>query len=115
MVVNAIGWIVLGLITGLVASKLVDKRGEGLRRDIPLGIVGAVTSGWAFTAVGVTGVTGFNGWSLMVAVVGATAFLVTWRLVMGMIGGAGLLLVVWELIGSSASQMRADRNKKERI
>ena len=36
MVVNAIGWIVLGLITGLVASKLVNKRGEGLWRDIPL-------------------------------------------------------------------------------
>ena len=44
MAVNAIGWIVLGLITGLVTSKLVNKRGEGLWRDVPLSIVGAVTS-----------------------------------------------------------------------
>jgi uncharacterized membrane protein YeaQ/YmgE (transglycosylase-associated protein family) len=115
MVVNAIGWIVLGFITGLVASKLVDKRGEGLIRDIPLGIVGAVTSGWVFAAVGATDVTGFNVWSLTVAVVGAVAFMVAWHLMVGVVGGTMVLLVIWDAIRGSAAQVRGSHNNKDRI
>jgi len=115
MVVNAIGWIVLGLITGLVTSKLVNKGGEGLWRDIRLGIVGAVTGGWIFTAVGATDLMGFNVWSLMVAVVGATVLLVAWHLVVGVVGGAVVLLVVWDAVRGSAPQVRDSRNNKERI
>ena len=115
MVVDAIGWIVLGLITGLVTSKLVNKGGEGLWRDIPLGIVGAVTSGWIFTAVGATAPLGFNVWSLMVAFAGATALLVTWRLMAGVVGGAVVLLLVWDAIVGSAPQGRDRRRNKERI
>ena len=115
MAVNAIGWIVLGLITGSVTSKLVNKRREGLWRDVPLGIVGAVTSGWVFTAVGATDLMGFNVWSLMVAVVGATALLVAWHLMVGVVGGAVVLLVAWDAVGGSASQVRDSRNNKERI
>ena len=55
MVMGVIGWIVLGLIAGFIASKLVNKRGEGLPFDILLGIVGAVIGGWIFTAAGVSG------------------------------------------------------------
>ena len=115
MVVNATGWIVLGLITGLVASKFVNKRGEGFWRDIPLGIVGAVASGWIFTAVGATDLMGFNVWSLMVAVVGAAALLVAWRLMAGVVGGAVVFLVVWDAIGGSAPQGRDRRRNEERI
>ena len=115
MVVNAIGWIVLGLITGLVTSKFVNKGGEGLWRDIPLGIVGAVTGGWIFTAVGATDLMGFNIWSLMVAVVGATALLVAWHLMVWVVGGAVVLLVVWDAVRGSAPQVRDSRNNKERI
>jgi uncharacterized membrane protein YeaQ/YmgE (transglycosylase-associated protein family) len=115
MIVNAIGWIVLGLITGLVASKRVNKRGEGLWRDITLGIVGAVTGGWVFTAVGATHLMGLNVWSLMVAVVGAAALLVAWHVMVGVIGGAVVLLVVWDAIRGSAPQVRDGRNNKERI
>ena len=79
MVMGVIGWIVLGLIAGFIASKLVNKRGEGLPFDILLGIVGAVIGGWIFTAAGVSGMTGFNLWSLLVAVVGAVVFLVVWH------------------------------------
>jgi uncharacterized membrane protein YeaQ/YmgE (transglycosylase-associated protein family) len=79
MVMGVIGWIVLGLIAGFIASKLVNKRGEGLAFDILLGIVGAVIGGWIFNAAGTSGVTGFNVWSLMVAVVGAVIFLVVWH------------------------------------
>jgi uncharacterized membrane protein YeaQ/YmgE (transglycosylase-associated protein family) len=115
MLVNAIGWIALGLMTGLVASKLVNKRREGLWRDISLGIVGAVAGGWIFAAVGATGLMGFNAWSLMVAVAGATVLLVAWPLVVGVIGGAVVLLVVWDAIGGSALQVLDSRKNKERI
>jgi uncharacterized membrane protein YeaQ/YmgE (transglycosylase-associated protein family) len=47
--------------------------------DILLGIVGAVIGGWIFNAAGAVGVTGFNVWSLMVAIVGAMVLLVVWH------------------------------------
>ena len=40
-----IAWIVLGLVAGFIASKLVNKAGDGLILDILLGIVGAVLGG----------------------------------------------------------------------
>ena len=42
MVMGVIGWIVLGLIAGYIASMLVNRRGEGRVFDILLGMVGAV-------------------------------------------------------------------------
>jgi uncharacterized membrane protein YeaQ/YmgE (transglycosylase-associated protein family) len=47
--------------------------------DIVLGIVGAIVSGFIFTAVGATGVTGFNLYSKFVAVVGAIVVLVLYH------------------------------------
>ena len=79
MVMGVLGWIVLGLTAGYIASALADNRGEGLPFNILLGIVGAVIGGWLFTAAGATGVTGFNVWSLLVAVVGAAVLLVVWH------------------------------------
>jgi uncharacterized membrane protein YeaQ/YmgE (transglycosylase-associated protein family) len=76
---GVLGWIVLGLIAGFIASKLVNKRGEGLPMDLVLGIGGAVIGGWLFNAAGAVGVTGFNVWSLLVAVVGAVVLLVVWH------------------------------------
>ena len=75
-----IAWIVLGLIAGFIASKLVNKAGEGFLLDILLGIVGAVVGGWLFRTFGMPGVTGFNIYSLGVAVVGAIVFLVVYHL-----------------------------------
>ena len=58
---SIIGWIILGLISGFIASKIVNRTGEGFVLDIVLGIVGAIVGGFIFTAAGATGVTGFNG------------------------------------------------------
>lgn len=74
-----IAWIVLGLVAGFIASKLVNKSGDGMILDILLGIVGAVVGGWLFHAFGMAGVTGFNGYSLIVAVIGAVVFLVIYH------------------------------------
>jgi uncharacterized membrane protein YeaQ/YmgE (transglycosylase-associated protein family) len=76
---SILGWIVLGAVAGWIGSMLINKTGEGLFRDIVLGIVGAVVGGWIFAAFGSAGVTGFNVWSLFVAVVGAVVVLVVYH------------------------------------
>ena len=76
---SIIGWIILGLISGFIASKIVNRTGEGFFLDIVLGIVGAVVGGFIFTAVGATGVTGFNLYSMLVAVIGAIVVLVLYH------------------------------------
>jgi uncharacterized membrane protein YeaQ/YmgE (transglycosylase-associated protein family) len=72
-------WIILGLISGFIASKIVNKTGEGLLLDIVLGIVGAVVGGWLFGLVGHTGVTGLNLYSFIVAIIGAIVVLVVYH------------------------------------
>jgi uncharacterized membrane protein YeaQ/YmgE (transglycosylase-associated protein family) len=74
-----IAWIVLGLVAGFIASKIVNKSGEGIILDIILGIVGAVLGGYLFQTFGMAGVTGLNAYSLLVAVVGAVLFLVLYH------------------------------------
>jgi uncharacterized membrane protein YeaQ/YmgE (transglycosylase-associated protein family) len=74
-----IAWIVLGLIAGFIASKIVNKSGEGMILDIILGIVGAVVGGYLFQTFGMAGVTGVNLYSILVAVVGAILFLVIYH------------------------------------
>jgi uncharacterized membrane protein YeaQ/YmgE (transglycosylase-associated protein family) len=72
-------WLILGLISGYIASKLVNKSGEGIVLDIVLGIVGALVGGWIFNAAGHTGVTGLNIYSMFVAVIGAVVVLVVYH------------------------------------
>ena len=76
---SILAWLVLGLISGFIASKLVNKTGEGILVDIVLGIVGAVVGGWLFNSIGHAGVTGFNIYSMFVAVVGAVVVLVVYH------------------------------------
>jgi uncharacterized membrane protein YeaQ/YmgE (transglycosylase-associated protein family) len=78
---SIISWVVLGLIAGFIGSKLVNKTGEGVFLDIALGIVGAVIGGWLSSLFGMSGVTGLNIYSLIVAVVGAVLFLVVYHAV----------------------------------
>lgn len=73
--IDVLQWIVLGLLAGFIASKIVNKRGDGLMLDVVLGVIGAVIGGWIFRALGTAGATGFNVWSLLVAVVGAVTLL----------------------------------------
>ena len=70
-----LSWIVLGLISGFIASKIVNNAGQGVVMDIVLGIIGAVAGGWLFNTVGHIGVTGVNLYSILVAVVGAVVVL----------------------------------------
>ncbi len=80
---SIIGWLVLGLIAGFIASKIVNRQGEGILLDIVLGIIGAVIGGYVFTAVGGAGVTGFNLYSMLVAIIGAVVVLLIYHAVVG--------------------------------
>jgi uncharacterized membrane protein YeaQ/YmgE (transglycosylase-associated protein family) len=72
---SILAWIVLGLIAGFIASKIVNRHGEGIVLDIIIGIVGAIIGGWITMGIVGEGVTGFNAWSLLVAVFGAVVLL----------------------------------------
>lgn len=78
---SIIGWIILGLIAGFIASKIVNKSGEGLILDIVLGIVGAIVGGFLFSLIGQVGITGLDLWSMFVAVIGAIVLLVIYHAV----------------------------------
>jgi uncharacterized membrane protein YeaQ/YmgE (transglycosylase-associated protein family) len=83
---SIIAWIVLGLIAGFIASKIVSGSGQGMLMDIVLGIVGAVVGGYLFTALGATGITGFNLYSMFVAIVGAAVLLWLYHAIAGRSG-----------------------------
>ena len=83
MGLGIIGWIVLGLIAGFIASKIVNNQGEGVMVDIILGIVGSVVGGFIFNFFGAGGVSGFNIYSLVVAVIGAIVVLMIYHAIAG--------------------------------
>ena len=76
---SIIAWIILGLIAGFVASKIVNRTGEGVVLDVLLGIVGAILGGWLFHIFGMSGVTGLNLYSMVVATIGAAVLLVVYH------------------------------------
>jgi uncharacterized membrane protein YeaQ/YmgE (transglycosylase-associated protein family) len=78
-----LAWIVLGLIAGFIGSKIVNHTGSGILMDIVLGVVGALVGGFLFSLFGAVGVTGFNIYSMLVAVVGAVAVLWLYHMLIG--------------------------------
>ena len=54
-----------------MASLPVNKQGEGMLMDIVLGIVGAMVGGFIALFAGFSGITGFNLYSILIAVGGA--------------------------------------------
>jgi uncharacterized membrane protein YeaQ/YmgE (transglycosylase-associated protein family) len=76
---SILAWVVLGLISGFIASKIINRSGEGFLMDVLLGIAGAVVGGFLFNAFGAVGVTGFNLYSMGVAVIGAIVILVVYH------------------------------------
>ena len=74
-----IWWIVVGLIAGWAAGRIMKGGGYGAIADILLGIVGAVIGGW------VVGLLGFGAggliWSILVAILGATILIWVARMI----------------------------------
>lgn len=79
-----IAWIILGAISGFIASKIYEGRGNGFLLNTALGIVGAVVGGWLANMLGMGGVSGaFSIWSILVSVVGAIVVLFVYNKVAG--------------------------------
>ncbi len=79
-----LGWIIFGALTGWIASKIVNRRGEGCIVNTALGLVGALVGGWLFRSL-----TGFHyevhGFiiSTLVAVIGAIIVLFIYYAITG--------------------------------
>ena len=80
---SIIGWIIFGVIAGFIASKLVNKEGAGFVTDLALGVVGAVVGGFLATRLGFGDVSGFNLYSMFIAVIGAVIVLFIYHAVTG--------------------------------
>ncbi len=73
-------WVVVGLIAGFLASKLVIRSGEGTLRDVGLGIGGAVLGGWLFTVLTTQDAVGLDVFGLVVTLAGAGAVLIVYHM-----------------------------------
>lgn len=80
---SVLAWVVLGLIAGFIASKLVNRSGGNLLLDLVLGVVGAFVGGFLFTRFGAAGVTGLNIYSILVAIIGAVVVLFIYHAIAG--------------------------------
>ena len=80
---SIIGWIIFGVITGFIASKIVNKQGEGFILNMVLGIVGAMVGGFLATQLGFGGIVGFNIGSMVIAIVGAIIVLFVYNAIVG--------------------------------
>lgn len=72
---GVISWIVLGVLAGFFGSRIVNKTGQGFVLNLVIGIVGAIVGGVIATTLGLSGVSGVNIWSVLVATGGAVVAL----------------------------------------
>ena len=71
-----LGWVIFGGLTGWIASKIVNRRGEGCLVNTALGLLGAVVGGFIFRQLNGFRYE-FHGFfiSMFVAVIGAVIVL----------------------------------------
>jgi uncharacterized membrane protein YeaQ/YmgE (transglycosylase-associated protein family) len=82
---SVLGWIFFRLITGFIASKVVNREGEGCLVNIALGFVGALVGGFIYRQI-----SGFDAFSfrfnlisMLVAIVGAIVVLLLYHAATG--------------------------------
>jgi uncharacterized membrane protein YeaQ/YmgE (transglycosylase-associated protein family) len=80
-----LAWIVVGLVAGWLASRVMKGRGSGLLGDLVLGVVGALLGGFLASALlkMPDAVNGINVMSIIVAFVGAVILVALLRAVSG--------------------------------
>jgi uncharacterized membrane protein YeaQ/YmgE (transglycosylase-associated protein family) len=73
---NVLGWIIIGALAGWIASVFTgNNRKMGCFLNIIVGVLGGIIGGFVMNLAGGSGITGFNVWSLFVAVIGAVILL----------------------------------------
>lgn len=69
-------WIIFGALVGWIASLLMGTDAQqGMIGNIIVGMIGAVLGGWIMSFFGESGITGFNLYSLLVAILGAVVLI----------------------------------------
>jgi uncharacterized membrane protein YeaQ/YmgE (transglycosylase-associated protein family) len=80
---SLLAWIVVGLIAGAIAARVVAGRGFGCLADIVVGVAGAIIGGFLLSSLfGISGSVGFFG-SIVVAFIGAAVLLAALKLLSG--------------------------------
>jgi uncharacterized membrane protein YeaQ/YmgE (transglycosylase-associated protein family) len=77
---NLIVFLVIGIVAGFLAGKIMKGSGFGILGDLVVGIIGAVLGGWLFGTLGVGMGGGIIG-AIIVATIGAMLLLFVVRLV----------------------------------
>ena len=78
-----VAWIIVGLISGTIAARVVAGRGFGCVADIVVGVAGAIIGGFLLSALfGANGTIGFVG-SIIVAFIGAAVLLAVLKALSG--------------------------------
>ena len=77
---NFLEWLVVGLIAGWLAGKVMKGGGYGPFADLILGILGGILGGWIFGMLGIWPGGGIIG-SLLVAFIGAVILVWLTRLI----------------------------------
>jgi uncharacterized membrane protein YeaQ/YmgE (transglycosylase-associated protein family) len=72
-------WIIVGLLVGFLVSKLLIRSGDGLLRDLALGVAGAVAAGTLFGVPDAVEAAAFSVFGLVVTFAGASAMLVVYH------------------------------------
>ena len=68
-------WVIVGLIAGYLAKRVLHEGPQGIYGDLVVGVIGALVGGWILNSFVHAGVTGFNIGSILVGFVGAAVFL----------------------------------------
>jgi uncharacterized membrane protein YeaQ/YmgE (transglycosylase-associated protein family) len=81
--VGLLGWIVVGLIAGLVARWIVKDSRSGCIYTVVIGVLGAIIGGWLMALIDKRGVDEFSVRSIVVAAIGAVLLLLILQAVAG--------------------------------
>lgn len=77
-VMSFVAWIMIGLVVGLMGSKIINRASHSLARDVLLSIFGAIVGGFLSNLLGEQDTAGLDLYSLVVAAVGAAVFLIAY-------------------------------------
>jgi len=75
-----VAWLIVGLVAGFLASRVMRGGGFGVIGDIIVGVIGAFLGGWISGLVGMVGSYGLIG-SIVIAFLGACLLLGLFRLI----------------------------------
>jgi uncharacterized membrane protein YeaQ/YmgE (transglycosylase-associated protein family) len=81
MFLGLLGWMVVGVLIGFIATKAVNLHGDDPRLSIAVAGVGAIAGGALYSLVRRAEVTAWSPWSILFAAIGAVAAAVIWHAV----------------------------------